>query len=99
MVSALSRHPRTAWRVLGGKAVVVSVDQGRMYTLSASATKIWEALATPRTLEELARVLMDAYGIDEARAREDCERFLEDLQAKGLVVVENAPQPDATVRE
>jgi hypothetical protein len=83
---AFARHPRTASRVIHDRAVVVNVDQNRLYTLSSTATRIWEALAQPRSANELAADLCAAYDVDEVTALADCLQFCSELQSRGLVV-------------
>jgi hypothetical protein len=82
----LTRNPRTACRVMAGRAVVVSIDANRLFILNSTATRIWEALAEPRSLDDLARDLGAAFKVDEDAARSDCNRFCDDLRTKGLVI-------------
>ena len=82
----LARHPRTAGRVIDGRAMVVSIDQNRLFTLSPTATCIWEALAEPRSTSELAAGLCATFNVDQATALSDCSRFCDDLRERGLVV-------------
>jgi hypothetical protein len=81
-----TRHPRTASRVIDGRAVIVSIDANRVFTLNAQATRVWEGLQSGRTIDELAADLCRGYAVTEAVARADCERFFGALEARGLIV-------------
>jgi hypothetical protein len=85
----VARHPRTASRVIDGVAVVVSIDNNRLFTLNRQATDIWQLLDRPRSVEELAVELCGRFDVDSNRAQADSQRFCEELVAKGLAV----PQP------
>jgi hypothetical protein len=77
-------------RVIGGETLVVPVhgdvgDLASVYSFNQTGTKIWEALASPMTAEELARVVESEFSTTVEAARADIERFLEEACAKGIV--------------
>ncbi len=78
---------RVAARVVGGKAVVVVVDRGKLHTLNATGTFAWER-CDGRTVGELADALAEAWGIDRTQALSDVRRFVEELAAAGALLVE-----------
>jgi hypothetical protein len=82
----VGRNPRTASRVIDGRAIVISVDQNRLYTLNPTASRIWESLGNGSSVEELAAELCKAYQVDSARARHDCQRLCDELTRIGLTV-------------
>ena len=82
---------RVAARVVGGKALVVVVDRGRLHTLNATGTFLWER-CDGRTVGELADALVEAWPIDRARALADVGRFVEELAAAGALLVEAAEE-------
>jgi hypothetical protein len=82
----LVRHPRTASRTIGGKAAVVSIDTNRLFILNGVGTRVWELLATPRTMDELASELSRRFEVSEADALRDCESFCQDLVQKCLAI-------------
>jgi hypothetical protein len=79
------RHPRTASRSLEGRAVIIGVDQNRLFTLSSTGSFLWESLAEPRSLDELATALVRRFRVDAPTARGDCLRFCDDLLSHGLL--------------
>ncbi len=80
---------RVAARVVGGKAVVVVIDCGKLHTLNTTGTFAWER-CDGRTVGELAEALAEAWGIERDQALSDVRRFVEELAAAGALLVEAA---------
>jgi hypothetical protein len=81
-----ARNPRTASRVIEGRAVVINIDENRLYTLNPQATAIWESLVRSPRLEDLVDDLCKSFDVSKTRARVDCETFLDSLRKRELVV-------------
>lgn len=74
------------WRIVDGEAVIVNVDSSYYYGLNGSGTTVWTLLAeAPRTLDDVASRLAEAYGLDAGRARDDVRQVIDHLMAEGLV--------------
>ena len=76
----LARRSLDAWLVMAPGA-------GGPSTLAGSAAEVWELLDEPRPLAELVDTLAERYDVGEDELRTDLVAVLEDLRAKGLVVV------------
>ena len=74
-----------ACRVIDGTAILIRPDSAHVKALNRTGTRIWELLAEPRSLEELADDLCGRFEIDRETALADAKAFLEELRAKGLV--------------
>jgi hypothetical protein len=77
-------------RVIGGESLVVPVhgdvgDLASVYSFNETGTRIWEALACPMSVDELAHIVESNYVITAEDARSDIERFLEETCAKRIV--------------
>jgi hypothetical protein len=77
-------------RVIGGETLVVPVhgdvgDLASVYSFNETGTRIWEALAGPTSVDELARIVESQYVTTAEDARSGIERFLEETCAKGIV--------------
>jgi len=77
-------------RVIGGETLIVPVhgdvgDLASVYSFNETGTRIWEALAEPRSVDELSAVVESQYLTTAEGARSDIERFLEETCAKGIV--------------
>jgi coenzyme PQQ synthesis protein D (PqqD) len=77
-------------RVIGGETLVVPIhgnvgDLASVYSFNETGSKIWEALASPMSVEELAHVVESHFVTTAEDARAHIETFLEETCAKGIV--------------
>lgn len=56
-----------------------------MINLSESAAVLWQALETERSEDELVRLLLDNYEVDEQTARADVHQFTEKMLEMGII--------------
>ena len=80
----LAIHPRVAWQVLDGEAVLIDLDKGSAVGLNETASFLWSRLDACSE-EELASDLVEAFDVDERRARHDVAQFLAFLRSRGYV--------------
>ena len=64
---------------------MMSVELGTYFNLNAVGSRIWELLASPRTLDELVGELMAEYEVSAQTARTEVETFLTQLDREGLL--------------
>jgi hypothetical protein len=86
------RSDNVVSRVIAGETLIVPVRRGvadlaSLFSFNPVGSAIWEAIAQPRTVDELVAVLEDAYDVTPEKAREDLEVFLNEAQAAGVVQV------------
>ena len=73
-----------------GEAVVVAhgkanIDFSKVISLNESAAYLWRSVVgTDFDAEQLTRLLTEEYEVDEATARRDAEKVMEDWRAAGL---------------
>ena len=72
-----------------GELVALHADKGTCYGFNPTATRIWNLLAEPSTLAELHEALMAEYEVDRATCEREVEPLLRDLEADGLVKIED----------
>jgi len=79
------RSDRLHWLETDGE--VVALDERSLVYLNANPTGavLWQTLAQGATREELIRGLVAEFEVDEATAAVDVDRFLADLDARGLL--------------
>jgi hypothetical protein len=77
---------RAVWRQVGDEMVILDIPTGTYLTLNSSAVGLWKLLEEGATPAELAAELVATYGIGEARAAEDVQRFLGALQERSLIL-------------
>lgn len=75
---------------IDGELLMMSIEHGRYFNLNAVATRIWDLLAAPVSVEELVGTLIAEYDVTPVGAHEAVERFLQDLRERSLLVTDNA---------
>ena len=81
-LSASTRIARTDGLVtepMDGGIVMLDPESDRYLRLNATGKLIWEALAEPATVGELAAVLSERSGISRERAEADAATFIEGM--------------------
>ena len=56
-----------------------------MITLNATSAYLWELLGTEQTTQSLTEALLNRYEVDEAKAQEDVEAFIQKLMQIGAI--------------
>lgn len=75
---------------LDGETVVLNAESGVYFSLNETAAAVWEALDEPREPGDLVRRVVQAFDVDEARAREDLGGLIASLLEAGLVEWQDA---------
>jgi hypothetical protein len=81
------------WKIIDGEAVVVHADSSEYFGLNASATALWEVLASsaPST-EELAALLVEQFDREPTTALVEATAFIERSRDAGLLAeITDAP--------
>ncbi|HTT66638.1 MAG TPA: PqqD family protein [Gemmatimonadales bacterium] len=91
MTRRYRRHPELRLTALEGEGVALHLGTRRYYTVSESGLDLLEALATPKTLDELVAVLTARYEVTEAVATDTTREFVERGVKTGVLVVEERP--------
>ena len=81
----VARSPATAWRLIEGEAVILSMDTKVFRGLNAVGSRVWELIDGRRSLDEIARLIVDEFQVAPDVAAHDVGAFVEKLLAKGLV--------------
>ena len=84
---AILPHVRASIEADG--AIVLDLDRGAYLSLNKVAGQIWRRLADGAAPGTIASELAASCGVDEQRVRADVERFLNEVQEKGLVSIEH----------
>ena len=78
----LLQNERTACRVIGGKAVVITIDENQVHVLNSVGTRVWE-LADGRPLDAIVDAIVDEFEVERTQAALDVCTFAERLIAVG----------------
>ena len=73
--------------VVDGKAVLMSVDNGKYYNMDEIATRIWALIETPTAVSAVCDQLVKEFEVDRATCEQDVLRLLESLLKNDLIHV------------
>lgn len=72
-------------RLGADEMALLGAEQGKYYGLNPCATRIWELLEEPRTLDEICAILQAEYDVDGAQCRADTHELIAELLAERLI--------------
>lgn len=77
-------------RVIAGETLIIPVRKGvgdlaSIYSLNEVASSIWQAIACPRSKQEIVQVVEREFSGDLQRVERDVETFLGEMHSAGLV--------------
>ena len=81
----LSRSPKTAWRVIEGEAVILSLDTKAFRGLNPVGSRVWELIDGRRSVDEIVEVVVREFDVTHEQAARDVQAFVRELLDKGLV--------------
>lgn len=68
-----------------GEVIAIHLDRGIYYSLNATAADIFELISGQPAREEIIAALEQKYSAEDGKVRDEVTRFLEALQAEGLI--------------
>jgi hypothetical protein len=74
-----------------GDLLGMSIERGVCYGFNAVATRSWELLAEPHTIDSLCARLVAEFDVGEQACREQMEAFVGELQREGLIRMHGSP--------
>ena len=80
-----TRNPNLVAANIDGDLVMMSIEQGEYFGITGVGSRVWELLATPTTVADIARVICTEYAVEEAACQADMQTFVEELIQLGLV--------------
>jgi hypothetical protein len=73
------------WRDFEGEIVALDIRQSEYFAVNRSGAVLWQAVARGATRQQLAALIIDRFGLSEEEATADVERFVVDLERRGLL--------------
>ncbi len=77
--------------IMDGNMVMMDVEHGAYYGLGSVGTRIWELLEGPVSAQQIIQALCSEFEVDETTCKADVEKFIGDMEEKGMV--SKADQP------
>lgn len=68
-----------------GGLVGLDVENGQCYGFNSTATRAWQMLADPVSIDEICTRLTEEFEVDPAQCSEEISRWIFELQKDGLV--------------
>lgn len=81
----LAKSPTTAWRLIEGEAVILSLETKVLRGLNPVGSRVWELIDGQRSVEEIITAIVQEFDATPQAAAEDVKRFVRELLDKGLV--------------
>ena len=87
--SRLRLAGESVWSRLGEDVVILDLASSSYLGLENVGATVWDMLAEPRSVSELETDLAAVYEVDPRDLSRDLRPFLEDLVARGLLVLDD----------
>ena len=81
----VAKSPKTAWQIIEGEAVLLSMDTKVLRGLNPVGSRIWELIDGQRSLEEITGVIVQEFEVAPGVAVQDVQAFIQELLDRGLV--------------
>ncbi len=79
------RLPDTLTAEIEGELVALNVEKGTCYGLNAIATRVWNLIEAPMSLDQICDTLTGEYDVDRSTCEAEVEQLLNDFVGEGLV--------------
>ena len=73
---------------MDGEIVMLSIQRGEYFGLDKIGSRIWELIEHSITVDTIKQLLLEEYEVNEPTCEKDLIEFLEDLETKGLIIIE-----------
>lgn len=76
-----------SWREVDGEIIALQHTSSEYLSTNGTGALLWKSLAEGASREDLIGLIVREFGIDQSRATEDTDAFLDVLSAHGLLAV------------
>lgn len=73
------------WRDFEGEIVALDLREAEYFAVNRSGAVLWQAVAQGATRQQLTALIVERFGLSEHEAAADVERFVADLERRGLL--------------
>lgn len=82
------RKPETISSRLDDQLVMMDIDKGKYFAMNPVATRVWELLEKPASVDRLCEILTGEYDVEPGRCREEVSQLIGEMEKLGLVTSE-----------
>jgi len=86
-----ARNPKVAWRIIEGKAVIVTPETSMLHELNSVGSKIWEFSDGQTKIGEIIDKIKEEFRVDDGIAKSDTLEFFQNLSQRGLLITSEIP--------
>ncbi len=79
------RRPGVVFREVDGEALILMSARGVVIGVNPTAAELLRNIEPEASTDGLVEALVKKFDVEEAQARADVERFLHDLESKGVI--------------
>lgn len=80
------RNSKTISGRLHDELVMMDIDKGKYFALNPVATRIWDLLEQPLTLDDLCLMLSEEYEVDHRQCKSEVEQYIMKMLDLGLII-------------
>jgi hypothetical protein len=85
LTSSLHRNDEFVHSAIDNETVMMSIEQGEYYGLDDIATRIWNILDEPHSVNQICDLLQPDYDVDRQQMEQDVLAFLDEM-VKGKIL-------------
>jgi hypothetical protein len=74
-----------------GETALMSVENGKYYSLDSIGSRIWGLLTNPLRIAEICDILLKDFEVEPARCEQEVQAFLTDLLKENLIEIIDEP--------
>ena len=79
------RNNETITGRLQDELVMMDIDKGKYFSLNPVATRIWDLLEKPLSIDELCNLLMEEYDVEAGQCFSEVESLLAEMKKLGII--------------
>lgn len=70
---------------IGGDRALLHVENNSYFTINSTGAALWEAMAQPRTLDELVAVVVEKFDVTAEQCRDDIQAMLTQMNDAQII--------------
>lgn len=83
--TTVTQHPELMSQTMGKETVMMVLEKSAYFSLDEIGSEIWRLIATPITVTQLCKCLLDKFEVTSEQCQTDVLMFLNEIHQQGLV--------------
>lgn len=89
LTDIVSRSPSQVSSEVDGETMMMSIEQGKYYSLDEIGSLIWSYMEEPNKVSDMLDMLLERYDVDRETCKRDLLALLNDLGKQGLIEIDD----------